>query len=155
MRRNEHGIYCEETDDVHQMYAKFNMGVIEGVFRFERQGKKEDDSSEEEPGEDSDDDDYDSDRRSPTPEAFYFESPPTQPSAKYPTWNYRWRGNETGENEIELYSDVNVYEITFEKKGTKLTGTFGCAYFKECNFTAVKVDAGEPSSIDISMEWGG
>jgi hypothetical protein len=51
-------IYCEETDDVHQMYAKFNMGVIEGVFRFERQGKKEDDSSEEESG----NDDYDSDR---------------------------------------------------------------------------------------------
>jgi hypothetical protein len=45
----------------------------------------------------SDADDVDGDEEltltRPNPEAFYFGSI-TKPSAKYPTWNYRWRGEE-------------------------------------------------------------
>jgi hypothetical protein len=177
-------IFGQQTQKGPQLFAQFDFGIIEGVMRFERQeggstsssgngsgsrstGKKrkreedsegeqetEDDASEDEDEDDEEEsDEYDEDRRSPTPESFYLGAV-TMPSKKHPTWDYRWRGSETGEGEIQLGSDANQYEITFcEPRGTKIKGMFGSEYHRDCGFTGVKIAPGGPSSIDISQEW--
>jgi hypothetical protein len=97
---------------------------------------------------------YDSDRRSPTPESFYLSAPATKPSPKYPAWNFRWRGAETGEGVIELNSDEKAYTVTFEEPmGTKFTGIFGSNFFDDCQFTGIKLGLGRDSSVNISEEW--
>ncbi|KAH7390383.1 hypothetical protein BKA64DRAFT_645300 [Cadophora sp. MPI-SDFR-AT-0126] len=102
---------------------------------------------------DDDDDDDDDDRRSPTPEAFYFNAI-IQPSAQYPTWNYRYRGEETGEGEIELGSDSELFSITFgSPRGQTLKGAIGSSAFGECTFTGVKVGIDGDEHLDIREEW--
>jgi len=157
-----------------QMYAKFDFICATGVFRFERHKRdvkttpsSPDDTQKrkrnpEESGDESDKDDYDEEevdiwdesRRGPTPEAFYFGSIP-QPSAECRTWRYRWRGEDTGTNEIQLYSDEDLYEIKwYGPRVEKLKGTFGGSFFDECSFTGVKVGiCGELDDIDIADEW--
>ena len=108
-------IFTEETKRVLQMFAQFDLSIIEGVMRFERQQgsgksstgstkgsgsnekkcKRED--SEDEDESDEDEDEYDS--RSPTPEAFFL-GKVVMPSQKHSNWIYRWRGKETGQGEI-------------------------------------------------------
>jgi hypothetical protein len=171
-------IYQERTAKGAQMFAKFNFGVTTGVFRFERQrddtkakiakpdthankkkrkrydSEDEDDHEDNSSEQDGTDGEYDEEReRSPTPEAFYFGSI-TQPSAKHQTWNYRWRGEETGEGVIELYSDKRLFKMKFfGPKVEKLEGTFGGDMFEDCMFTGVKVGVGGEVDIDISEEW--
>ena len=146
-----------------QMYAEFDFGILRGVFRFERQlndepathpqqktGDKR--NREEYDGVDEDEAD-DSDgyggRRSPTPESFYLGSI-QEPSPTYPTWNYRWRGKEFGETEIDLDADREVYQLTFSGLGgTELTGTVGASALKTCKFTGKKVSMAK-KPIDIA-----
>ena len=89
-------------------------------------------------------------------EAFYL-SPNDRPSPKQPTFNYRWRGRETGEGEIEVGSDKNLTSITFSGQGgAKLSGTIECEYVQGCEFTGIKMEMGGPqeaSRIKIEEEW--
>ncbi|KAG4419598.1 hypothetical protein IFR04_007300 [Cadophora malorum] len=115
--------------------------------------KSSDTYGEKEEDNDDDDDDDDEDRRSPTPELFYLHNI-TQPSAKFPTWNYRYRGEETGEGEIELGSDSELYSITFcNPKGQTLKGAIGGSAFGGCTFTGVKVGSDGNVHLDIQEEW--
>jgi hypothetical protein len=170
-------IYQETTPKGSQMFAEFNFGLIKGVFRFERQKddvkakaaqpdsknntqkRKRDEfedygRSGEYDSEDFDDyDPYGNRKRSPTPEAFYLGSV-TQPSAKHQSWNYRWRGEETGETVIDLYSDRKIYSLKFfGPRAEKLEGTFGCGFMKDSAFTGVKVGVARNASIDIAEAW--
>jgi hypothetical protein len=121
---------------------------------------EEEDEGDVEDEDEDDDDDIDGDERltptSPNPEAFYFGSI-TKPSAKYPTWNYRWRGEEQYEGVVELGSDEHVHTLTFYgRKGRQLMGNFGGVGFvkgTECTFTGVKVGMGGSTSLDIEEEW--
>jgi hypothetical protein len=157
-------IYLDETAKGPQMFSEFDFGAIKGVFRFERQddderdnasddGESKSEGESDEEGQNDLEEEDDEEERSPTPEAFYFGST-TQPSAKYPTWNYRYRGEEQGEGVIELGSDDDLYSITFYgPKGRTLKGKFGGSAFGDCTFTGVKVGIGGSGSIDIAEEW--
>ncbi|KAG4438444.1 hypothetical protein IFR05_006054 [Cadophora sp. M221] len=130
----------------------------------EEDEKEEDETSEKSSdtyGQKEDDDDADDEaeaRRSPTPESFYFKSI-AQPSAKHPTWNYRYRSEETGEGVIELGSDSELYSLTFcGPNGRSLKGTIGGSVFGDCTFTGVKVCGVEVGSVgteylNIREEW--
>jgi hypothetical protein len=166
-------IYHERTPKGCQMFAKFNFGVVTGVFRFERQqgdtktkapqpSRKNDKRKRkrdeyEEDGDSDQEESYNEEdaegRRSPTPEAFYFGSI-TQPSAKYQSWNYRWRGEETGEGEISLYSEKRLFKMRFHgPKVEKLEGTFGGDFLEDCTFVGVKVGVKCEDDINIAEEW--
>ncbi|MCJ1384595.1 hypothetical protein MMC17_007713 [Xylographa soralifera] len=87
---------------------------------------------------------------SPTPEEFYL-SDSDHPSPKYPRWDYRWRGEETGEGEIQVGSDDKLCSITFGGSGgTKLVGMFDSDYTERIDFTGVKTGTtsggGDPDS---------
>jgi hypothetical protein len=112
----------------------------------------DEDDRDEDDEEDANSDDYNNERRSPTPEAFYLGST-QKPSPKSPTWNYRWRGQEQGECEIQLYSDEKAYQITLSGQGgTNLAGTFGGSFCEDCEFTGKKISMGG-KAIDIGEEW--
>ncbi|KAK7967969.1 uncharacterized protein PG986_002246 [Apiospora aurea] len=176
-------VYCTTGPKGPQMYAKYDFVVTSGVFRFERhrkdtakpalpsedQNKKRKRDQESEDGRESDDEGEGSGMifgnyygraesrepsRSPTPEAFYFGDIP-QPSADYRTWNYRWRGRDSGTNEIQLLSDKEPYEIKwYGPQVKKLKGTFGGSFIADCSFTGVKIGTGaELDDIDIAEEW--
>ncbi|KAK7936029.1 hypothetical protein PG985_001524 [Apiospora marii] len=175
-------VYRERTPKGIQMYAKFDFIVAAGVFRFERHRKdtkvsapsrddtkkrKREQNSED--GEESEVEEENSEdgsieeeelevsdepSRSPTPEAFYFGSIPL-PSAECRTWNYRWRGNDMGTNEIHLYSDQRLFEVKwYGPRAEKLKGTFGGDFVKDCTFTGVKIGVGaDLEDINIAEEW--
>jgi hypothetical protein len=170
-----------------QMFGKFNFGVVEGWLRFETQEPEEAKARVDRfraaeqkeckvnvfDGVESDDDvkylDYFADEDEKV-EAEYYENyireaihapfllSSGETSSKFNrTWNYRWRGRETGENEIVLEEDTELYSITFGEGGTELTGSFGCGYIDGvCNIQGVKVETGKlnaGSRIDIEDKW--
>ncbi|TGO10767.1 hypothetical protein BTUL_0126g00210 [Botrytis tulipae] len=103
---------------------------------------------------DADSDDYEDDITANGPSAKAFYMPTTsKPSARTPSFNYRWRGElrqkkvnpeSTGSGGIEYKSDAILHNITFmEPKGTKLTGTFGGEDWGEFKFTGVKIGFGD------------
>lgn len=102
-----------------QIWATFDFGVLEGVMRF-------------------------LDAKAPTGKT-YCESdleirgngPPPKPSNS--ALNYRWRGRETGESVISLYSDRDVQRIDFTEYGTVLTGTFQGDVLDKVEFTGLKI----------------
>lgn len=151
-------IYLDKSNGT-QMYGKFDFGMVTGVLRFEKQASDSGCSAKkqkvkygyEDMNEEDGEDEW-SGRRSPTAESFYLDS--ALPSSKHPTWTYRWRGEETGEGEIQLGSDNEVFQIAFGgPKGTELEGTFGACFTGNCRFTGRKVGLGTASSIDIGYEW--
>lgn len=86
--------------------------------------EEDEDDAKDEDEDDFDDGDGKLTPTRPNPEDFYFESI-TKPSAKYPTWNYRWRGEEQYEGVVEPGSDEQVYTLTFYGRGRQLMGNFG------------------------------
>jgi hypothetical protein len=161
-------IFWKETSKGTQLFAKFDLGILTGYMRFERQRstgqeskgvpvQKQSKISAHHSNDNYNDivsESYDLDRRSPTPESFYLSSSAARPSDRCPTWNYRWRGNDECRNYIQWDSDEKAYEITFEEPmGTKLRGTFCCSFLDECEFTGIKLGLGGDSSFDISEEW--
>lgn len=77
-----------------------------------------------------------------------------KPSDRRSTWQYRWRGAETGDGEIELGSDRSLESITFSNKGEELSGTFQCDFAGKCEFTGTKVmSRPHGSRIDPDAEW--
>lgn len=129
-----------------QMYASFDFIAITGIFRFvaptptgasqRRQASKgSDDEDENENDEVDEEDEFRED--TPTPEEFYL-APDDHPSPKNPTWNYRWRGEETGEGEIQLFSDEKLYSITFAGVGgSKLNGMLDGGILGRIEFTGL------------------
>lgn len=150
-----------------QMWAHFDFIAITGIFRFialsppgpsqHAQASKTskqpanlgDNDEEEDEGYEEDEDDRED---TPTPEEF-FVAADDQPSPSHPTWNYRWRGEETGESEIQLYSDEKLCSITFSGVGgTKLKGIFDSDLLGRVEFTGLKT--GTSSSIgDPDYAW--
>ncbi|KAL9621167.1 MAG: hypothetical protein Q9160_004418 [Pyrenula sp. 1 TL-2023] len=111
-----------------QVYALFDFIAITGIIRFvdldayantQDEGNKGNQTPERDlasdEGEDEDEDENDSAQ-------FLL------PNASMPSWssrdfNFCWRGEETGENEIQLYSDQEVCSLTFESPNA-LVGVF-------------------------------
>ncbi|MCJ1301049.1 hypothetical protein MMC08_003848 [Hypocenomyce scalaris] len=165
-------IYLSSSSNgTRQLWAEFDFIAITGVFRFENPDRK---STEPKPiptnagrkptimaaPSDSDDDeeeDFDEDsssRSTPTPLAFYL--PPTaNPSPGQPQWSYRWRGEETGEGEIQLYSDEELCSVTFHGAGgSELTGVFESGLTGRIEFTGVRVGGVRaPSVVDVEEAW--
>lgn len=73
------------------------------------------------------------------------------PSASHKKFNHRWRGEETGEGEIELYSDRRLLSLTFDSPNA-LHGTFKCGCVGECHFQGHKISGGN-TRIDPDYEW--
>ena len=146
-------IYSTESRGGRQMWADFDFIAITGVFRFESptptkgDGRQPGSSSALDAENDEDDDDEegtehsDDSRPTPPPVAFCLD-PNDKPSPRCPRWNYRWRGEETGEGEIQLYSDKNLCSITFHgPSGTKLKGTFESDLTSKIDFTGIRTSS--------------
>ncbi len=165
-------IFLEKVRNTHQMFAEFHFNVVEGVFRFMKpvpipksegnNSKKRKWEDEEDEEEDVNMDDYepymadsDMDGTSDYTENVFHLGAKDKPTARRPTWRYRWRGCETGEGEIQVASDRNVQTITFSKKGEELSGTFICDFIGTCHFTGVKNGPTKlGTSPDLEYEWG-
>lgn len=66
----------------------------------------------------------------------------------------RWRGEETGEGVVELYSGKKLFTMKFLGPEVKiLEATFGGDTVKDCTFTGLKV-ALEARSISILLNSG-
>ncbi|KAH8812324.1 hypothetical protein F5884DRAFT_669108 [Xylogone sp. PMI_703] len=161
-------IYMQKTPKGPRMFAEFDFGMLGGYMQFERQQsdnktkaakrdaknpsskrKRDDVECESDEG-----DFWDEECRSPTPEQFHLGSIAT-PSAEHSTWNYRWRGREEGEREIQLSSDQKLNKFKFlDPRGTKIEGTFKCEYFDESKFAGEKIEPEVACKIDISQQWG-
>lgn len=162
-------IYRVDGKSNSQMFAEFDFGLITGWFRFEsltqqkasgyqkdpvagqKRKRAAEDIEEEDDEGDEENDNEDEDEEDN--EAFNL-SPGDKPSPKQPKWNYRWRGEETGEGEIQIGSETKQNPITFSGPGgTKLTGTFECKHLSKCEFRGIKIGVGEPAAVSIEREW--
>ena len=164
-------IYRKNVNGHLQMYGRFHFGIVKGVLRFEKpgtavagmggsaaktsagngswDGDNYEGSEVEEDGDDEDDDDDDDDKVDN--EDFHLTST-DKPSPQHSTWNFRWRGQETGEGEIQLYSDQKLCSITFSGPGgCKLNGVFRNRYVSNCTFSGVKVDT-QPRTGHLYIE---
>jgi hypothetical protein len=155
-------IYRINEEANSQMFAEFDFGIISGWFRFEglavkkasgtqkgaMAGQKRKWADEDTDSEESDEEEVN--------EAFYLSSK-GEPSPKQPKWNYRWRGIETGEGEIQIGSDERLNPVTFSGQGgAKLSGFFECEYLSKCEFSGIKIEVGDPrkaSNISIKEKW--
>ncbi|KAF7957631.1 hypothetical protein EAE96_003205 [Botrytis aclada] len=160
-------IYVENKNGRHQMFAMFNFIVVEGIMRFERPtdvpSTKTVDKKRKRDSTSSIDDDGDvvmsdvsqdgaSDRK--YKESAFSLGANDKPTARRPTWPYRWRGEETGEGEIQLGSDKRLESITFDDKNKSLSGTFTCDFAGKCEFTGLKVAyRPQESRIDPESQW--
>ncbi|MCJ1243977.1 hypothetical protein MMC30_001174 [Trapelia coarctata] len=156
-----------------QMWASFDFIAITGIFRFiatsppggsqrtqasksskqpaHSDNDEEDEDEEEDEGYEEDEEDDSED--TPTPEEFYLTAD-DPPSPSHPTWNYRWRGEETGEGEIQLYSDEKLCSITFSGVGgTKLRGTFDSDLTGRIEFTGLKTGIASSAGGDPDYKW--
>lgn len=157
-----------------QMWAMFDFIAITGVFRFvapssaggarrtqastsfQDPAKSDDDddegSEEEDNGYEESEEDEGDREDTPTPEEFFL-TIHDQPSPSHPTWNYRWRGQETGEGEIQLYSDEKLCSITFSGVGgSTLKGTFYSDLVGRIEFTGLKTGTEAPGG-DPGWAW--
>jgi hypothetical protein len=122
-------IYLEKKNGHHQLFAIFHLRIITGVMRFEKpipvsKSQKASESSSKRKWDEIDDDgdvnmaDYPSYSSNAQGSSKYdvkefYLGAADSPTARRPTWRYRWRGEETGEGEIQLDSDEVVQAITF------------------------------------------
>ena len=160
-------IHRAKAGQKHHLWATFDLGIITGVFRFmepkplitvpttkPREGsgsyiKAECDSDGEEfEGGEVFDHIYDDVPFS----SFRIKS---LPSPSKPVAPFRWRGEETGEGEIQLLSDKHECSITFSGPGgVKCNGTFVCDYTKAAQFSGLKIGDATGSSFKTpQMEW--
>jgi hypothetical protein len=145
-----------------QLYAEFDFGIFGGIMRFEKpvpvsksasaagpsKKRKREDSDEEGDVEVEYDPSYD--------EKVFLLGSKDKPTARRPTWRYRWRGRETGTGEIQLGSDNYVQEITFSDKGNELSGTIRASFAGVCRFTGIKVQSSpQDNLVDPQSEWQG
>lgn len=153
-------LYLETKQGKQQMYAVFDFRVLEGIMRFEKPIPVSKKRKLETFNDDSDVEmdmfpDYERAESSREySEKDFFLSATDKPTARRPTWRYRWRGSETGEGEIQLGSDNHVESITFSNKGTELQGTIQTGFAGSCDFTGVKVSSQTSDSrVDPEARW--
>ncbi|TGO19698.1 hypothetical protein BTUL_0003g01550 [Botrytis tulipae] len=162
-------IYVENKNGRHQMFAMFNFIVVEGIMRFERPtdvpSPKNADKKRKRESTSSIDEDEDGDvmmsdvsqnvaSNSKHKESAFFLGANDKPTARRPTWPYRWRGEETGEGEIQLGSDKRLESITFDDKKKTLSGTFTCDFAGKCKFTGLMINRRpQDSRIDPENQW--
>ncbi|KAF7907543.1 uncharacterized protein EAF01_005129 [Botrytis porri] len=160
-------IYVENKNGRHQMFAMFNFIVVEGIMRFERptdvpspktsdrKRKRQSTSSIDEDGDVMMSDvSQDGASNSKYKESAFYLGANDKPTARRPTWPYRWRGEETGEGEIQLGSDKRLESITFNDKDKSLSGTFTCDFAGKCKFTGLMINRRpQDSRIDPESQW--
>ncbi len=156
-------IYHSRSGRGHQIFAIFNFTNETGIMRFIHPkssrnaanrgatGVKKDKyrNEEEEEG------DEDEDENEESSDEFYMDDK-SSPSHSNPTWKYRWRGEETGEGEIQLYSDEKLCSMTFSGAGgTKLEGIYysgRCC--NGCHITGLKISSDPSAGMpNPSEEW--
>lgn len=71
------------------------------------------------------------------------------------TFEFIWRGRETGEGEIQIDSDKNTYEITFDNHGTTFKATFGCDYVRNLTLKGTKLSHGYGKLRSSARRWNG
>lgn len=72
-----------------------------------------------------------------------------------PRFQFRWRGRETGEGEIQLEAlEYNPRSIIFSDSGLKVEGEFDCPYISGVlHFTGTKTPHGRGQTLSSAMEW--
>ncbi|TGO51612.1 hypothetical protein BOTNAR_0350g00070 [Botryotinia narcissicola] len=151
------------------MFTMFNFIVVEGIMRFERPtdvpSSKNADKKRKRESTSSIDEDEDGDvmmsdvsqnvaSNSKHKESAFFLGANDKPTARRPTWPYRWRGEENGEGEIQLGSDKRLESITFDDKKKTLSGTFTCDFAGKCKFTGLLNNRRpQDSRIDPESQW--
>ena len=107
--------------------------------------------------ENSGDDLSDDDEGATTPNQYLFPKS-ALPSFTSQNFVYRWRGEETGEGEIELGSDTKLCSLTFESPNA-LRGTFSSAYTGKIKFNGFKAGfdsqqhQGKSYLLDPGSQW--
>lgn len=146
-----------------QIWAEFDFIAVTGVFRFVRPSKQQDNQpakgSRKRKREASEERRPNVSKSVPSAgrRVSYLLDRDDNPSPSHPTWEYRWRGEETGEGEVQLYSDEASYSITFTgPSGTKLHGVFGGDLMEDCTFTGQKIGGRSrtANSLTVEDQWG-
>ena len=152
-------LYLGKVNGQVQMYAQFDFRILTGFWRFESLGAGALGKAKEKAkanaktavrsgwGEDyeygydeGDEDEEEEEEEEEENEDFYL-GKDDQPSEQCPKWNFRWRGRETAEGVIELYSDKELCSVTFSGPGgCKMSGVLRNDFVSDCTFTGVKVD---------------
>ena len=161
-------IYLEIRNGKRQLYGAFDFNAIEGIMRFERPSRVPKSEMESRQSKKRKQKDLNKDGESPmdtyprsatdgagkySEDIFHLRSD-EQPTARRPTWRYRWRGHETGEGEIQVNADRAVRSITFSEKGNALCGYFKCDYVKDCYFEGIKVcSKPRDKRLDPESKW--
>lgn len=74
-----------------------------------------------------------------------------------PIFQFRWRGRETGEDQIQLEAlEYQPRNITFSDSGTTVEGVFDCPYISGgLRFTGTKKSHGRGQTLSSEEEWRG
>ncbi|KAI9838043.1 MAG: hypothetical protein M1819_006197 [Sarea resinae] len=83
---------------------------------------------------------------------FLFRDKKNMPSPSHTTLPFRWRGEETGEHEIQLGSDEKLCSVTF-RSAKKLEGFLEGAMFAKTRFTGTKLGAASSKGPDPDGQW--
>lgn len=71
-----------------------------------------------------------------------------------PTFEYRWRGMDTGEGQIQLEALEFVRSMTFSEHGTKFEGLFDCPFVGgPLQITGLKISHGRGQKLSSAYEW--
>jgi hypothetical protein len=151
-RRGENETYTLEigtTDPIEsgavEMYASFDFISLTGIMRFMNPDARDQDyrsadfdgDEEDDEGEDQDEDEEDDDLVDKPKSSPFLISKALLPSSTTRKFKFRWRGEETGEGEIELYADQHVCSLAFESPNA-LSGNFVSSLMGNCKFRGVR-----------------
>jgi hypothetical protein len=119
-----------------QMYASFDFISITGIMRFVNLNAQDDEDEDEVP---------------PRPAHYLF---PTAclPSTRSHVFSFRWRGEDTGTGEIQLYSDEDMCSIKFESPQA-LTGVFISSLTRKIEFKGFWEGSETKLNKDPDYEW--
>ncbi|KAF1989438.1 hypothetical protein K402DRAFT_391010 [Aulographum hederae CBS 113979] len=162
-------IYRADNSSSSEMFARFDFGILTGWFRFEQSSEPKPKSTKKSTtgskrkravSDTGDDDEEDFQNRSHRPwndGPEYVLAKTDKPSPKNPTMNFRWRGRDSSERQIQLNSDRDSNAITFSGKGgAKLSGIIETPFAGSCVFTGKKVEMANPGAaprISIQGRW--
>ncbi|KAI5202301.1 hypothetical protein E4T39_04772 [Aureobasidium subglaciale] len=116
----------------YQLWATFNFGLYHGLIRFLAPTTP---------------------NTSPLTRSSFDLSPTQLPSTKNLTFQYKWRGRETSDEEISLEAEKTIQWVKFEESGVKLTGVFESEYLGETGFEGQKVGKEEGEKEELGRLW--
>lgn len=70
-----------------------------------------------------------------------------------PSFEYIWRGRDTGTSEIQTTADEKVLDITFGTHGTTFEGTFDCEFLQQVKISGRKVSHGHGRKMRSEEKW--